>query len=446
MIVLNKKMSKIVAIGCGVGIITANLIPVYADNNTSSINNVDNSILSDSNKRTSEKEILTAREAVSAALKNSEKLKMKSEEIKMLKEKLEVQDEFDSFTGSDNSFPYDQIGLLKNQSEQAKGFMEDQIANDITNKFNDLVSRENELDKIKNNLEIKTKEIKDMKLKKDLGLVTSLETESAELELQTLQNTQKAKLQELKNNQDYFKLLTNIDLNNYQLDKEYRFESFRVGGSVDSYMEGKVNEYLKYDQLILERTEESFNDKDENKADLPDRPELKKPTVPPKPIKPSLDKFSTQEEYIKALDEYNKKLDEYESAINALNQYNAEKTNYATGLTTYANYLQQKFNTENGLVTLEDSKKALKKGLIDSYAQLLALEDTIQITKKQLDLSEKQLKNTKLRYDLGLITLTDYKKQVVSNEDAKNSYDTLIVNYNSLKNGIEKPWILNTGK
>lgn len=109
---------------------------------------------------------MTAREAVSAALKNSEKLKMKSEEIKMLKEKLEVQDEFDSFTGSDNSFPYDQIGLLKNQSEQAKGFMEDQIANDITNKFNDLVSRENELDKIKNNLEIKTKEIKDMKLKK----------------------------------------------------------------------------------------------------------------------------------------------------------------------------------------------------------------------------------------------------------------------------------------
>ncbi|MDB0372945.1 multidrug transporter, partial [Clostridioides difficile] len=136
---MNKKMSKIVAISCGVGIITANLIPVYADNNTSSINKVDNSILSDSNKRTSEKEILTAREAVSAALKNSEKLKMKSEEIKMLKEKLEVQDEFDSFTESDNSFPYDQIGLLKNQSEQAKGFMEDQIANDITNKFNDLV-------------------------------------------------------------------------------------------------------------------------------------------------------------------------------------------------------------------------------------------------------------------------------------------------------------------
>lgn len=436
---MNKKMSKIVAIGCGVGIITANLIPVYADNNTSSINKVDNSILSDSNKRTSEKEILTAREAVSAALKNSEKLKMKSEEIKMLKEKLEVQDEFDSFTGSDNSFPYDQIGLLKNQSEQAKGFMEDQIANDITNKFNDLVSRENELDKIKNNLEIKTKEIKDMKLKKDLGLVTSLETESAELELQTLQNTQKAKLQELKNNQDYFKLLTNIDLNNYQLDKEYRFESFRVGGSVDSYMEGKVNEYLKYDQLILERTEESFNDKDENKADLPDRPNLTIPVAPTKPEQGNL----TDDEYKVLTDKYEKDYKRYEKEVEA---YNLERQTYAAGLTTYANYLQQKFNTENGLVTLEDSKKALKKGLIDSYAQLLALEDTIQITKKQLDLSEKQLKNTKLRYDLGLITLTDYKKQVVSNQDAKNSYDTLIVNYNSLKNGIEKPWILNTGK
>ncbi|HGM1124136.1 TPA: TolC family protein [Clostridioides difficile] len=434
---MNKKMSKIVAIGCGVGIITANLIPVHADNNTSSINKVDNSILSDSNKRTSEKEILTAREAVSAALKNSEKLKMKSEEIKMLKEKLEVQDEIDRYSEGSNSFPYDQIGLLKNQSEQAKGFMEDQIANDITNKFNDLVSKENELDKIKNNLDIKTKEIKDMKLKKDLGLVTSLETESAELELQTLQNTQKAKLQELKDNQDYFKLLTNIDLNNYQLDKEYRFESFRVGGSVDSYMEGKVNEYLKYDQLILERTEESFYDDDENKVDLPDRPT--RPVAPTKPEQGNL----TDAEYDILMNKYKKDYEQYKIDVA---EYNNERNTYALGLTTYANYLQQKYNTENSLVTLEDSKKALKKGLIDSYAQLLALEDTIQITKKQLDLSEKQLKNTKLRYDLGLITLTDYKKQVVSNEDAKNSYDTLIVNYNSLKNGIEKPWILNTGK
>lgn len=436
---MNKKVSKIVAIGCGVGIITANLMPVYANDNTSSISKVDNSIVNDSTKRASEKELLTAREAVSAAIKNSDKLKMKSEEIKMLKEKLEVQDEFDSFTGSDNSFPYDQIGLLKNQSEQAKGFMEDQIANDITNKYNDLVTRENELDKIKNNLEIKTKEIKDMKLKKELGLVTSLETESAELELQTLQNTKKAKLQELKNNQDYFKLLTNINLDNYQLDKEYRFESFRVGGSVDSYMEGKVNEYLKYDQLILERTEESFNDKDENKADLPDRPNLTRPVAPTKPEQGGL----TDDEYKVLMNKYEKDLEKYKADVV---EYNNERQTYASGLTTYANYLQQKYNTENGLVTLEDSKKALKKGLIDSYAQLLALEDTIDITKKQLELSEKQVKNTKLRYDLGLITLTDYKKQVVSNEDAKNSYDTLIVNYNSLKNGIEKPWILNTGK
>ncbi|MCC0652866.1 TolC family protein [Clostridioides sp. ES-S-0001-03] len=435
---MKKKVSKIIAIGCGVGIITANLMPAYANDNTSSINKVDNATLSDSTKRTAEKEFLTARDAVSAAIKNSEKLKMKSEEIKMLKEKLEVQDEFDSFTGSDNSFPYDQIGLLKNQSEQAKYFMEDQIANDITNKYNDLVSRENELDKIKHNLEIKTKEIKDMKLKKDLGLVTSLETESAELELQTLQNTQKSKLQELKNNQDYFKLLTNINLDNYQLDKEYRFESFRVGGSVDSYMEGKVNEYLKYDQLILERTEESFNDDDENKADLPDRPNLTRPVAPTKPEQGSL----TDAEYEVLKKKYDKDYEQYEKAVEA---YNLERQTYASGLTTYANYLQQKYNTENGLVTLEDSKKALKKGLIDSYAQLLALEDTIGTTKKQLELSEKQLKNTKLRYDLGLITLTDYKKQVVSNEDAKNSYDTLIVNYNSLKNGIEKPWILSDG-
>ena len=183
----------------------------------------------------------------------------------------------------------------------------------------------------------------------------------------------------------------------------------------------------------------SFYQYFENKADLPDRPNLTRPVAPTKPEQGNL----TDDEYKVLMDKYEKDYDRYKKEVEA---YNLERQTYAAGLTTYANYLQQKFNTENGLVTLEDSKKALKKGLIDSYAQLLALEDTIQITKKQLDLSEKQLKNTKLRYDLGLITLTDYKKQVVSNQDAKNSYDTLIVNYNSLKNGIEKPWILNTGK
>lgn len=83
-------MSKIVVIGCGVGIIIVNLILVYVDNNIFFINKVDNFILSDLNKRIFEKEILIVREVVSVVFKNSEKLKMKLEEIKMLKEKLEV--------------------------------------------------------------------------------------------------------------------------------------------------------------------------------------------------------------------------------------------------------------------------------------------------------------------------------------------------------------------
>ncbi len=105
--------------------------------------------------------------------------------------------------------------------------------------------------------------------------------------------------------------MTNIDLNNYQLDKEYRFESFRVGGSVDSYMEGKVNEYLKYDQLILERTEESFNDKDENKADLPDRPNLTRPVAPTKPEQGNL----TDDEYKVLMDKYGKDYDRYKKKL-----------------------------------------------------------------------------------------------------------------------------------
>ena len=100
--------------------------------------------------------------------------------------------------------------------------MEDQITQDITNKYNDLITKNNELNKIKKQLEFKTTENEYLKVKKDLGLSTAIEIKNAEVDFQKLKNSEKAKENQLKNAQDYFKILTEKDLNRVFIRTEAR--------------------------------------------------------------------------------------------------------------------------------------------------------------------------------------------------------------------------------
>ena len=81
------------------------------------------------------------------------------------------------------------------------------------------------LNKLKKQIEIKTKKMNIWTLRKDLGLSTSIEIKNAEIELQKLKNSEKAKEDQLKNAQDYFKVLTEKDLNKYSLEQKARIWS-----------------------------------------------------------------------------------------------------------------------------------------------------------------------------------------------------------------------------
>ena len=48
------------------------------------------------------------------------------------------------FKDNDNDFPYDKLELTVNQTKEQKEYMEDQIAQDITNKYNDLITKKND--------------------------------------------------------------------------------------------------------------------------------------------------------------------------------------------------------------------------------------------------------------------------------------------------------------
>lgn len=436
---MRKNVNKLVAFAIGISVISGGAIPAFAADTTTSNNNTVVSTNTSANNSTVQstsgsttntttsiqsqnnnasigtsaqvqtKPLLKLKDAIKAAISTSDKVSLQDKKIKLEEEKLDIQDELD---GSGNE--YDIQKLEVKQEKENKEFLEDQIEQDITNEYNDIVAKEKDLNYIKRQIEIKTKEIKDSELKKKLGLITSIDMKTAQVDLETLKNSQKDKENKLKNSKDYFLVLTGKDLNKYSLEQDPTFEVFKIEGSVDDYFDDVIDKYLRFKTEKLKITREEVRD---NKVDKPD----------------SDDDAPRKSSYTQ-VGEDGKAVFDGAGYASALQEYqNRWKT--------YGAYLEQKYAVSQGQVGLEESKKSLKKGLKESYASLLDLENNINVMKSNVEINNKQLSVLKLKLDMGLVTKTEYNKQVLASEDLETKLRTLVDNYNKLKNGIKKPWI-----
>lgn len=424
---MRKNVNKLIALAIGISVISGSAIPVLAADTASSTSSSAISTAITQNSSTNAqaqtaKQVLTLKEAINAALSNSGKLALKSKEIRLYENKLDIQDELDKAQGNDNGFPYDKLELTVDQTKEQRSYMEDQIAQDITNKYNDLITKGNDLNKFKKQIEIKTTENEYLKLRRDLGLSTVIEVKNAEIDLQKLKNSEQAKESQLKNAKDYFKVLTEKDLNNYVLSEAQEFEAFRIDGSQDEYFDEVIDKYYKYDNKLIDLTKDNLDDNEVNKPISNDKPNKSDPKFQ-KDKKDALGNVIGQE-----FDP-----DAYATAEQA----------YEKSWSDYGTYLQNKYNLSSSRVSLEDNKKNLKKGLKESYANLLDMENTINVSKANIEVKNKELSISKLKYDEGLMTKTAYDKLVLDNEDLETALRTSINDYNTLKNKIQKPWLLN---
>jgi len=439
---MRKKIKKVLTMGIVLSIMNSNIVPVFAVENNEKMN-VSKSTQSYEkagaistqiqNVQTIEvKKILTLGEAIKGAINNSDKLELKSKEIKMYEDKMDLQEKSNDFYKSIDQktydFPYDKLEAQKNQTEQSKEFMEDQIANDITNKYNDMVLKEIEINKSKRYLEFKKKDLDFMKGKLGLGMATPNEVIDAQIELKTLQNDVKTKENLLNNNKDYFKVLTEFDIKNtYELDHSINYKKFKIDGSIDGYIDGKIDKYLKYDTEMLKLTKDYMKDlKDDGIKDIMDKDTEK---LPDKASNITVNADGTNE---------------FDSGSYALKlmEYQQKQQEYLTRLNAYGEYIDGKYSVSEAKVKLDDTKENLKNALKESYSTLLDLESKIDNLKEQVNSTNTKLSFAKAQVDMGLMLQNDYDKQLVGSEDLDISLRTLIYNYNSLSASIEKPWII----
>ncbi|MDF2614756.1 MAG: putative multidrug efflux pump, outer membrane protein [Clostridia bacterium] len=198
-----------------------------------------------------QKPVLKIEDAIKAAITYSTQISINSNQYDALKEQIKLND-------SATYHEYQSIYLQKAQNEQQKQMIEDQIANDITNKYNTIIILQKEIQLINKNIEISTKELKQMEIKNKKGLVNPISYQSKEIDVINLKSSKTSKEEELKNAQAYFKIITGKDITQYSLDENIKYESFRIKGLVEGYASSKVDTYLKYDKELAKLKEDNL--------------------------------------------------------------------------------------------------------------------------------------------------------------------------------------------
>lgn len=422
---MKQKIKRILTIGSIIGLMTSSVVPVSA---------ADASIKTQNPQSIQEKKILPLEEAIAGAINNSDKLTLKSREIKMYEDKMRLQEKYNDYYNSINQkvydYPYDKLELQEKQNKQAKEFMKDQIASDITNKYNDMVLKEIDLNKAKRALEFKRRDFEFINGKLSLEMATPTEVKDAQIELTSLENDIRTKENLLNDNKEYFKVITDLDVKDtYKLDYSMNYEKFKITGSVDEYIDDKIDTYLNYDNKIFKLSKDYMKKlKEDGIKDIMSKtPE----TLPDRASNITVKADGTTEfdagSYALRLIDYQQKQQEYLAKLNA-----------------YGEYIDGQYSVDEAKVNIDEAKKNLKNAMKESYSTLLALEDKINNLKEQETSVNTKLSFAKAQVDMGLMLQNDYDKQVLESEDLDTGIRKLVYIYNNLKENIQKPWILSS--
>jgi len=426
---MKKKVNKIVAIAIGINIISGSIIPVFAADAAQSIstNNIQT--------QTNQKSVLTLDESIKSSISISDTLALDEKKIAYqdkTNDITEKQDDFNNVSGDKKDYNDDSADISLAKLKQQRDFDEDLLIQKVTSKYNDIVTNQMKIQEAAKQLTIKNKKLDDAKFKNSLGMTTEIDLKAAELEIVNLQNTQKSSENALKDALYSFKVLTDKDVIQYNLEQDANFEPLKIDGSIDEYLDDAIDSYLKYTEQLV-KLNKDYYDRDyekDNKIAIDDMTTDEKDAIDAKAAIANKTDIIPQNT-----------IADYEANQKTLAKYNKVINNYTSVLASRLTYFKTKLSNYQDETTLNENKKKFKDNLKTYYTNLLTSEDKINYYKKNILINNEKLSNTKFKYDLGMITESDYNTQVVSNDDLDLQLRSEIINYNTLKEGIQKPWI-----
>ena len=423
---MRRNINKIVAFAIFISVMSGSIMPVFAADTVQSTS-TDNI-----QTQTDQKAILTLDDAIKSAISISDTLILDGNKIAFQNKTndiTEAQDDFNNASGDKKDYNDDSATINLDKLKQQRDFDEDLLIQKVTSKYNDIVTNKMKINEATKQLEIKNKKLDDSNFKNSLGMVIQTDLESSKLELENLKNIQKSSENALKDAQYSFKVLTGIDVSQYSLEQDINFESLKIDGSIDEYLDEVIDSYLKYSEQLVNLNKDYY-DHDYEKDN-----------------KISTDDMNTAETAANAANkptapaDGNPDINAYQKYQDALSKYNSARNSYTSILASRLTYFKTKLSNYQDEFTLNDNKKKFKDNLKTYYTNLLASEDKINYYKKNIIINNEKLSNAKFKCDLGMMTESDYNTQVLSCEDLDLQLRSEIINYNNLKEQIKKPWI-----
>lgn len=437
---MRDNINKLVALAIGISVMSGSIIPAFAADDTQITYTSTNT-----QGQADQKTVLTLDDAIKGAISISETLALDDKKINYQDKTNDINEELDDYNGVDGDvedFNNDTREINLKKLKQQRDFDEDVLRHKVTEKYSNILISQIEINKAAKELEIKNKEFENTKLKESLGMITTTDLKSTELEIQNKQNTQKANQNKLKDLEYSFKVLTGKDVSHYTLEKDIAHETLKIDGSIDEYLDNVIDDYLKYSEQLIKLNKDYYNDKDNYIASSGQEYQISDLSASELD-----DKKEEAEEAESEYKEAEKNKDNPEDPDAETNYqekkeaYNKARSAYTGAIAARLTYLNTKLGVEKDQTSLNENKKAFKEQLKSYYTNLVAEEDTINYLKQNILLNNKKLSNAKLKYDLGIITESSYKSQVISSEDLELQLRDAIDTYNTLKENIQKPWI-----
>jgi hypothetical protein len=427
---LKKRLNKIIAFLIGISVMSGSIVPAFAKDITQNTNNVSNV-----QTKANQKPVLTLADAIKSAINISELLELDEKKINYMDKINDINEKIDDnpqligkveieMHDDRKDFNNDTRDIKLKQCKEQKDFDEDKLTQKVTTTYNNIVTSQMKIEEAKRQMELKTKELSIAKAKNASGVITAVDLNCNELKIEDLKDKLKSSENTLKDAEDNFKVLTGKDITKYSLEQDIEFNKFKIDGSIDEYLDKVVEKYLKYSTKLIELNKDYFNDKDNKVDDVKDED---KPSDEKPPLDTTGDNTTGNENYA----EYQGKLDGYYQ----------KREMYAFKLSMRLAYLNAKLGTYEGETNLNEAKKQFKEQMKAFYTNLATQEDNINLLKKNILLTNKQLSILKVKYDSELITKTDYDNQVVNSEELDIQLRNAIDRYNTLNEQIQKPWI-----
>ncbi|AQR93019.1 TolC family protein [Clostridium saccharoperbutylacetonicum] len=417
---MRKNINKMVAFAIGISVMSGSIVPVFAADTTQQVSNTVTST-----QTVSGKPLFTLDEAIKAAISNSDILAIDNKKVSYQDKVNDVNERIEDITPNLSSDKKDLNKDTRNnsldQAEQQREFDEDSVVQKTTNAYNSIVTSQMKIDKAARDLAVKTKQLNDAKLKNNLGLLTEVDLQANQIQIQNLQYAQNYSENQLKDAIYSFKVLTGKDVTQYSLEQDIQFDKLKIDGDVDAYFDEVIDKDLKYKVELNKITKEYYNDHDNQVSERNVQDAKTKTDGATVPVAIT---GETLEQYMARY-----------------NQYEQDKSAYSNALSARLGYLSTKLSMDTTDISLNMTKKQLKDTLRTLYTNLLAQEDKINSTKTSIELTNKQLSNAKLKYDLGLMTKSDYDTLVINSLDLNIQLRSAIDSYNTLKEEIQKPWI-----